>query len=82
MARPRRWYCVFDMGLVVSVLEGADQARALLGGRRSYRAFETRIAAEEFAAWWNYQAYLPGGHLAHLPAPGRERFPGGSAAAL
>lgn len=53
--RPRRWYCVFDMGLVHTVCEGAAAARAACQGRRQYLSFSTQLAAEEYAAWWNHE---------------------------
>lgn len=65
--RPLMFYACFAEGLVFGVFEGATAARRACGGRRTYRAFSSRLDAEEYAAWWNYAATLPGGHLHWTP---------------
>lgn len=52
MARPRRWYCVFDMGRVVAIINCSIEARRRKAAKPS---FSSRLAAEEFAAWWSYE---------------------------
>lgn len=46
-------YVVFALGRAVAVCHGANEARRI-SPTRSYKAFATQEAAEEYAAWWNY----------------------------
>jgi hypothetical protein len=48
------FYAVFDLGKVIAIVEGAAEARRL-SPHRAYKRFASRLAAEEFAAWWNYK---------------------------
>ena len=50
MARPRKFYPVFEMGRVIRIAEGRKAAH-----RYVMNGFRTRLSAEEFSAWWNYQ---------------------------
>lgn len=52
--RPLGYYVIFDFGKAIAVVEGAAQARLLMPCR-GYRRFTTQLAAEEWAAWWNYE---------------------------
>jgi hypothetical protein len=46
-------YCaVFEDGQIRQIVKGVDKARRISPG---YRKFRTRLDAEEFAAWWNYE---------------------------
>lgn len=55
--RPHRFFaCRNDLGEFTIVLKGQAAARAYSGGTRSYVSFRTQIEAEEYAAWWNYEA--------------------------
>ena len=38
------------------MVKGQAAARRITGGRRSYWAFRSQLAAEEFASWWTYEA--------------------------
>lgn len=51
--RPRQFFAVFHEGKVIKITHGYDKARAL-SPHRAYKRFRTQEAAEEFAAWWNY----------------------------
>lgn len=53
--RPRGFYAVYQDGQVVAICHGYDHARRVNGGRRHYTRFRSLLAAQEFAAWWNYQ---------------------------
>lgn len=52
--RPRGYYVVFEEGHATTITHGAAEARRLTP-HRSYRRFENRLSAEEYASWWNYQ---------------------------
>ena len=60
MARPKKFCAVYDMGRVTHIMEGVDRARSL---RLTFQSFGTRLAAEEHAAWWNYEAARDRPHL-------------------
>ncbi|HTN61997.1 MAG TPA: hypothetical protein VL147_10620 [Devosia sp.] len=62
MARPRKFYIIFEYGEATDIAYGLTEARRRHSGSHG---FTTRAAAEEFSAWWNYEAFQPGGHLAH-----------------
>lgn len=65
--RPSLFYACYADGQVFAVLRGTAAAIRACGGRRHYFGpFGSELAAQEYAAWWNYLAYQPGGHLAHL----------------
>lgn len=53
--RPRAYFACYDDISVFAVVQGYDNARRACGGRRMYRAFKTQLAAEEWAAWFDYQ---------------------------
>lgn len=53
--RPRGFFACYDELSVFAVVEGYDNARRACGGRRTYRTFRTRLDAEEWAAWFDYQ---------------------------
>lgn len=69
--RPRKYYVLFALGQAVDIIEGCAAARRL----HAWGSFRTRLAAEEFSAWWNYTAFAPGGHLAHLNTTGHATGP-------
>jgi len=50
--RPRKFYPIFVYGRVASITEGRTTAER---HHSTGWAFKNRIAAEEFAAWWNYR---------------------------
>ena len=54
MARPCKWYVVFEYGRVIGIYQGL---KALKDRDIHYGAwgFPTQLAAEEFAAWWEYE---------------------------
>jgi hypothetical protein len=52
MARPKKFYIFFELGKAMRIIEGCLQARKLNCAKPTFR---TRLAAEEFAAWWNYE---------------------------
>lgn len=54
MVRPLNYYAIFDMGEVIAIRKGAAAAR-LLSPHRAYKSFTTELAAEEYAAWWNFR---------------------------
>lgn len=47
-------YVLFQDGLAVTVVTGHADARRV-SPNRAYKRFPTRLAAEEFAAWWNFE---------------------------
>lgn len=49
--RPRKFYVVHEHGRATAVIEGSTAAK-----KRSAwsRPFQSRLDAEEYAAWWNY----------------------------
>lgn len=51
--RPRRYFAVFRDGQVIRITHGHQEARQLSG--RAYKSFKTELAAQEYAAWWNYE---------------------------
>jgi|EndMetStandDraft_3_1072993.scaffolds.fasta_scaffold415389_3 hypothetical protein len=51
--RPRGYFAVFRDGKVIRITHGHAEARSE-SPERAYRRFTDRTAAEEFAAWWNY----------------------------
>lgn len=53
--RHQRYFVCFETGRAFAVVKGATAARQLLGGRRHYISFPTRLAAEDYAAWWNHE---------------------------
>lgn len=55
MGRPMKFYVVWDWGRVVGIVEGLAAAKEK---GPSYRAFPTRLKAEEYAAWWDYEIAL------------------------
>lgn len=57
--RPHKYFvCLDDHGAIFAVVKGQAAARRVTGGRRSYWAFKRQVDAEEFAAWWTYDAPL------------------------
>lgn len=52
--RPRAFYAVYNDGRVTAIIKGAMEARKL-SPHRAYKPFPTKTAAEEYAAWWNYE---------------------------
>lgn len=64
MARPIKYYVIYQYGLAVDIAHGLEAARRLHGGKNGYKTLKR---AEEVAAWHNYEAYLPGGWLNRLP---------------
>lgn len=52
MGRPHNFYVVWTDDRRVYVVQGRAAAAAL---SPSFKAFRTRLAAEEFAAWWQYR---------------------------
>lgn len=67
MVRPMKFYACYDHGSIFAVLEGTTAARRACGGRRHYFAFRTRLAAEEYAMWWNHE-HVPW-HLTPVARP-------------
>lgn len=55
--RPLSYYAVFADGRVTEIVEGAATARKI-SPHRAYRRFDSRVEAEEFAAWWNHEHAL------------------------
>lgn len=55
MPRPKLFYVVYDMGRAVRIAHGHAEA---LRANSAYRPFKTQAAAEEAAAWHNYQQDL------------------------
>lgn len=53
--RPKGYYTIFDYGRVIAICYGYRAARTL-SPHRAYRRFSSRLQAEEFADWWNYEA--------------------------
>ena len=51
--RPRGYFAVFVRPGYIAVCHGYHEARRL-SPCRSYKSFKTRLAAEEYAAWWLY----------------------------
>lgn len=57
--RPHKYFvCLNDHSQIIAVVKGQAAARRITGGRRSYWAFRHQLDAEEFAAWWLYEAPL------------------------
>lgn len=54
MARPLKYYVVYDWGRAVGVCAGHLEARRL---KCHWNGMATRLEAEEFAAWWNYDRH-------------------------
>lgn len=54
MGRPRSYFACYRDGRVFTIVHGHDAARQACGGRRTYKAFSTALAAEEFSAWLEY----------------------------
>lgn len=80
--RPQKYYVCYANGLAFAIHQGTAAARRACGGRRDYWSFKTLLEAEEWFCWWNYKAYLPGGHLHHtvqrvsgLPTTGQASAP-------
>lgn len=48
MARPRKFYVIFEHGKAIDIVEGLPDRRL------SFAAFPTRLQAEEFYCWWNH----------------------------
>ena len=65
MTRPRGFYAVYQMGFVTHIVRGHLKARAI--NNRSYKRFTTAEAAEEHAAWWNYESERDRSHLGRAP---------------
>lgn len=59
--RPRKWFAVFRDGHIDRLIEGRTEAEALVRRLKAsehvaaLRPFRSRLAAEEFAAWWGYR---------------------------
>lgn len=53
--RPMKFYACYEDGFVFAIHEGTAAARRACGGRRHYKAFVSRMDAEEWASWWNYR---------------------------
>lgn len=51
MARPLKYYVVFEERRAIDIAHGIDAARKRHAG---FNGFKTLVAAEEFAAWWNH----------------------------
>lgn len=49
MARPRKFYVIWENGQAVRVVEGRPNNYA------GPRNFTDRLAAEEYAMWWNHE---------------------------
>lgn len=58
MRPPKYYVCYNEHGQIIGVHKGTAAAIRACGGRRSYWSFQSRMAAEEFAAWWTYEAPL------------------------
>lgn len=56
MARPRKFYIIYEIGRAVRITEG--RPLNYVG-----TAFSSRQAAEEYAAWWNYESAQERPHL-------------------
>lgn len=67
--RPAKFYTVFENGEVIAICKGAAEARRL-SPYRAYRAFPSRLEAEEFAMWWTYS-----NTRTSSPSMGRTAFP-------
>lgn len=52
--RTSRYFAVWGEGQVIAVVLGYKEARKL-SACRAYRSFNTQLAAEEFAMWWNHE---------------------------
>lgn len=50
MSRPRKWYVIWPDAGVIQVICGCAAAR-----RYPHLGFKSRLAAEEYAAWWSYK---------------------------
>lgn len=48
-----RFFAIFEYGKVIAICKGAAAAR-LLSPCRAYKSFATELAAQEWAAWFNY----------------------------
>lgn len=68
--RPRNFYTIFELGRVTAIVTGADAARKI-SPHRAYKRFKCRVAAEEFAAWWNHanDTKAPNVSYRHHPLP-------------
>lgn len=52
MARPRKYYVLLSLDAPPEIIDGSDAARK--AGHFGY-GYKTRQAAEEDAAWWQYE---------------------------
>jgi hypothetical protein len=50
--RPTYYYAVFVDGQITTIVRSAKAAKLL---SHAYRGFRSRLEAEEFACWWNYE---------------------------